>query len=470
MVTTGQVHQITWSDSARNACHRVGSTPDDTEALFLIFGGSPSELASQRSILNLLSVAQREGLRISVFHDDTSGEITGVETEIADISPTGPAIRGDLFAVSGSGFPGDARVVFDSATVHVQLTPAMVRPHLVVVESLPPGVPLGPNTVQVIGSGGFASSVVPVTVHDGSPLTRRVLHSGPPLDATPYTIAFAAAPAYRQEWDGALIADPMITDHPLFCDLVAVCLASLFNSNEELLRYRAMDRSMRLVAIFDPSRGVSRATALVQELTGSGTLESRQDRLQAFVSDYGETADVAFAISSSNHATPSAWPTEDDDASPGQTYEFDDFTGSHRRVPRVPGSIAIPRALSSFGLLALHEFGHAASSFDYGFVADLYNDVWTSIETLGINRKWRAEVGDPVPTEFAVLDGKTYMSDPNRDGLGYPADWLSYHPALRSTLPNIMDLSRESATGEQSLFDEITEQWFRDRLLWKVDR
>jgi len=209
----------------------------------------------------------------------------------------------------------------------------------------------------------------------------------------------------------------------------------------------------------------------VQELTGSSVLEPRQDRHQAFVSDYGETADVAFAISSSHHATASGWPTEDDHTSPGQTYDLDDFTGTHGRVPLVPGSIAIPRALSSFGLLVLHEFGHAASSILFGFVADLYNDnVEPQLEIVPINRKRRDNVGDPVPAEFAVLDGKTYMSDPNRDGLGYPADWLSYHPVLRSTLPNIMDLSRESATGEQSLFDEVTEQWFRDRLLWKIDR
>jgi hypothetical protein len=188
------------------------------------------------------------------------------------------------------------------------------------------------------------------------------------------------------------------------------------------------------------------------------------------VADYGETADIVYAFSYSLASIPSGWATEDDDTSPGTGWTFDDFDWTHRKRALKPGAIGLGRSLSRGDLTMLHEFGHAASLFQFGFLADLYNDLWTENEhILAINRKWRVNEGDPVPHQYARLNGKLYLSDRKRDGLGYPDDWLSYHPQLRNSLPNLMDWNTSSSAGE-SLFDEVTEQWLRDRLLWKIDR
>jgi hypothetical protein len=118
----------------------------------------------------------------------------------------------------------------------------------------------------------------------------------------------------------------------------------------------------------------------------------------------------------------------------------------------------------------LHEFGHALSDFNNGMVLDLYVD--GTADGFIVNKKFRSLATDPVPADFATYDETDFNSDRNRDGLGYPVTWISYHPQLNDAIrPNLMDnywLSFD--TPRSCRLDQLTYAWLRDRLLAKLGR
>ncbi len=77
-----------------------------------------------------------------------------------------------------------------------------------------------------------------------------------------------------------------------------------------------------------------------------------------------------------------------------------------------------------------------------------------------------------MPNNFGTYNGTSFNSDPNRDALGYPATWTSYHPQLADTTrPNLMDnywLSFD--TPRRCRLDQLTYAWLRDRLVAKLGR
>jgi hypothetical protein len=83
--------------------------------------------------------------------------------------------------------------------------------------------------------------------------------------------------------------------------------------------------------------------------------------------------------------------------------------------------------------IALHEFAHAASECQTGRVIDAYVEGGDFPNTI-VNKKYRKRKRQRVPKRFGTYDAgdkrpQEYPSDPDRDGLGYPDDWTSCHPA-----------------------------------------
>ena len=90
-----------------------------------------------------------------------------------------------------------------------------------------------------------------------------------------------------------------------------------------------------------------------------------------------------------------------------------------------------------------------------------------------MNKKARLRTIDPIPANFGNYDGTNFASDQNRDGLGYPATWLSYHPVLADAAhPNLMDNYWLAAGGNPQVcrLDQLTYDWYTDRLRAKLRR
>jgi hypothetical protein len=453
--TTGLVQKLTWSAGVQVL---IGPTPSDFKARDVVFPAtdSPQALAVKHNMVDVLAVAQRAGLAVTVTHP-ASGFIDTVHMQAWNITPHGPAVRGDLFSVAGTDFPADARLAFQKGGRTVEIEPVVARPHLVVIDELPAEVPTGANMVQVV-SEGYASDQAPVVVIDGPSPKVRVIHAGPPSDR-PYTIALVANPAILG-FDGVLQPDTMATDPILFRDMVTMCLRQLFTLEEGLLRYEDFDRRMRIVAVRDPASDVSRQTALVEILAGPGP---RLDQIMSYLSGFGVRADIGIALSSANGGA-SAILTLDDDTSPGEPYVLDAFHSFHYELAAAPGVIAIPHStLGQDDATVLHEFGHACSPLGFGQCLDLYIDGSKEFDDFyPINKHFRANADDPIPADFSKMDDVTWLSDLNFD---YPADWISYHPKRRSGRPNIMRID-----GKNNLFDWITFAFLAARLRAKTHR
>lgn len=474
--TRGMVQELTLTNEIEGAVVRIGSTPATTQILSVTPRASDSTVAlgAKRNAINLLAAAQRAGLPVRVDYASETQEILLVETFDWDISPFGPAVRGDMYSVAGSGFPANARLVFDSATHTVHVAADMSRPHLVVVESLPTRVPLGPNTVQIVGTG-FASDAVPITVSAGPGPIVRVVHGGRPM-IDPFTIAFIASPAFRglSSSPGGprpFVADPILGDRTAFLSIVMFALQNLFTMTEELLRHDDIDSKMRLVVIFDRELPLGDDTALVEPLPPDLTTP-RPDQIRRLVAKYDEAADVVFAVTGSGATRfprGTAWWSDDSYSDEDTPFVYDDLEFVFPRGTDGAGCIALLESTDRDGITPLHEFGHAVSNWIHGQVVDLYVDLDSS-GGFAVNKKFRAAATDPIPRHFATVDGVRFASDLTRDGLGYPPTWTSHHPAGRGTEPNIMDDYWQASDPHLCRFDHLTEAWLRGRLRAKVDR
>jgi hypothetical protein len=435
--TQGLVQKLKWTSGVSAVFIYIGPTATTTTLFFIVFASGDSEatLGFKRNMVYLLEQAQLAGDEVTVVHDASSAEVQQVLLGTFAISPVGEAIHGDFYSVTGAGFPPDARLVFERGGVPVSVTPDLVRPHLLYVSVLPASIPVGRTLLRVTSASG-TSAPVPVTVSDVPPYTIRVLHSGAPRP-NPYTIVFAANGAIESETGGSFTADPVLTNRPGYHAAVTYCLQNMLLQTEDLLRAGNLDAEFRIVSIFDPTLTATAASSLVHEVP-LNIIETRRSALVPFVARYSETADIVMAITgSTTHTRASAWFTTDDASQPGTPFTYDGVNRTHGHFPSIPGSAALPVTVST-GMTPLHEFGHACSDFNNGMVVDLYVD--GSPGGFQENKKFRATVGAAIPVNFAIYNGTTYQSDQNRDALGYPATWRSYHPALIDpTRPNLMD-------------------------------
>lgn len=465
--TTGQVFGTTWV--GETVCTRVGPSQSSSELFFIQFRAGDSAMLAdyKRAISHTLANAQATGQRATVHHADDGAEITAISLPGYDISPIGPAIRGDFYAISGNGIPTDAVMVFETPATIITVTPEVRRPHWVFVSQLPNALPLGRLTVRLQGTG-YASQAVPIDVTADPRLRVRTIYPGAPK-ADPYTIAFVANPAIEAVTGGTVSADPVLTNRNGYHAALRDCVRNFFTVTEDLLRRGNRDRGMRIVSVFDETRAAVTATALAHQIAPN-LMETRRDRLKSFLSGYGVTADVVFVLhGSTTHDRATAWFTTDDAAKAGVNVTVDGTTRTHRRFPSIPGSAALPISFDTTGLTPLHEFGHAASDFNNGMVIDLYVDGTRT--GFVVNKKMRALATDAIPANFATYAGTTVASDTARDGVGYPTTWSSYHPQLiDATRPNLMDNYWLAAQPQQCRLDNLTDDFMDDRLAAKLGR
>ncbi|MBI1916342.1 MAG: hypothetical protein HYS12_16660 [Planctomycetes bacterium] len=301
-----------------------------------------------------------------------------------------------------------------------------------------------------------------------SPVVKVLRQGDGPTKADPFTIVIVANPALEAPWhSGTFVVDPITGNEPSF-DLCAqyiqdALFGNLPNQREVFLGDPVIEPHVRLVSLFVPGLLAEDANALVAQDGVSNLLVARRSVFVPFLTRYALQADVAYAVSASDlHDRASAWFTSDDDARPGAPFTLDGVTRYHRHFNLIPGTVAIHR--NSRSLTAVHEFGHALSSYTNGSVVDLYVD-----SSAGLNNKR----GRPIPPDFANYSGISMATDAARDGLGYPAGWQSYHCELiDATLPAIMDNYWLAASGvpEHCLHDRITRQFLRERLLARISR
>lgn len=296
---------------------------------------------------------------------------------------------------------------------------------------------------------------------------KKVLRKGA-KKSNPFTIVIVANPALEAPWkSGTFVVDPITSDQAAFNVCAQYILDALFgtlpNQREKLLDDPTIAPNVRVVSLFVPGLPPQDPNALVAQDDVSNLLIARRSVFIPFLAQYALRADVAYAVSASaSHDRASAWFTSDDDASPGCPFALDGVILYHRHDNLIPGTVAIHR--NSKSLTALHEFGHALSSYTNGSVVDLYVD-----SSAGLNNKR----GRPIPATFATYSGIALATDVARDGLGYPAGWQSYHCELTDpAVPAVMDNYWQAPGGipEHCLHDRVTRQFLRERLLVKICR
>lgn len=299
--------------------------------------------------------------------------------------------------------------------------------------------------------------------------TINELRAGDTSKSAPYTIALVANPALEAPWNsGAFVSDPITANQAAFDDACDYIVRSLFGllpgQAEALLADPSIGPNVRVVSFFHDGLPATDANSLVAQDAVSSLLVARRDKFLPFLGPHNISPDVAYAVSASaTHSRASAWFTTDDPARGGTGFTLDGAARTHWHFCAIPGTVAIHATATS--LTALHEFGHAASSYSDGMVVDQYVDGHTGVN----NKKAR-----PIPVAYGTLDTSAYASDPARDGLGYPATWTSYHCEPNNpAVPSLMDDYWKAAaprTPESCVFDKITRQFLRDRLLAKLGR
>jgi hypothetical protein len=501
-ITRGRVVDMTWQSEA--VCVYVGTSATSAELFTVEFRPSdpPFVIEHKRLMVKLLTTALTSRRDVEITHATQDPIVDGVGFPMANISPVGPAIHNDFYSIAVAGIPDgvDPLVAFFSTDLTRHGVSVNLRfAEWVLIDKLEPSLATGPCFVSLWGPTpgnylGWESDRVPVTVSDGPPLTVRTLYSGRPT-TEPYTFVFAAPPAISVEQilgpsgeslPGYITPDPVLTNRPAFHDAVHAFLVELFMGVESLLRADNLQAQIRFVTIFDPTQGPTAANAIVTALSPN-IIRPLRERLNGFVGRYWENPDIVFCLTGSTvYGRPSAWFTTDDHARAGVAFTYDGVVRTHGRYTDIPGSAALPTYITEAGPLpsGLHEFCHAASEWDNGEVVDLYHDgvpegYWSGDvfkNVFVVNKKKRTRATDPVPINFATYAGKTYRSDPDRGGAGYPSDWKSYHPQGKTALTrpisgtpevrrNLMDY-----VAPESALDHLTFAWLRDRLRAKVFR
>ena len=206
----------------------------------------------------------------------------------------------------------------------------------------------------------------------------------------------------------------------------------------------------------------SASTSLVAEdnVPYSNYVLPRRDAVVAMLASLGMNPDIVFLVTESQlYYLAHSWGTTDDDSRGGIATTCDGMAITHRFYHTIPGTVALN--VINNQMTAAHEFGHAFSSYTNGFVTDLYRDG---------DAKFNRKVGRPIPNAFAEYGGINYLSDKQRNSLGYDPDCsTTYHPALVDPAqPALMDNYHEGVMSSQH--DKITKAYVLDRIAAKVSR
>jgi hypothetical protein len=296
----------------------------------------------------------------------------------------------------------------------------------------------------------------------------KVLRQGDTTKNDPFTIIIVSNPVLETPWkSGKFAVDPVTSRQLAFDASAANIVDALFGllpgQKEQFMADPRIGPAIRVISLFVNGLAAVDSNSLVAEDGLSDTLVARRSAFVAFLTRYGYKADIVYAVSQSDsHTRASAWYTSDDDGGSGVPFDLDGVTYMHRFYCRIPGTVAIHTTSSS--ITPLHEFGHALSSYSNGSVTDLYVD-----SDPALNNK----VGRPVPRRFCTYNGSVMSADATRNGLSYPASWLSYHCELHDPrYPAVMDdyWSASSGRPEDCQHDKVTRQFLIDRLIAKISR
>jgi hypothetical protein len=237
---------------------------------------------------------------------------------------------------------------------------------------------------------------------------------------------------------------------------------------EKLLAASPHSSKIKLWSMYIDGQKPNSATSLVGEF-GPLTdrwLKPRRSAVVEMLANIGMNPDVVFVVSNSGDTNvASALGATDDDDRGGIPATFDGRTITHRFYHKIPGMVAIHAVPDD--MTPAHEFGHAFSSYSNGFVTDLYRDSDLYCHgTIVLNRK----VGRPIPDNFAEYHGVTYLSDKERNSLGYDEEVAtSYHSELVDRrVPALMDDYLERPM--RALHDKMTKAYIMDRIAAKVSR
>lgn len=302
---------------------------------------------------------------------------------------------------------------------------------------------------------------------DSNPVVT-VLKPGDTTKSDPFTICIIANPSLEAPWQsGQFIVDPITSNKAAFdgCakHIQDVLFGNLPNQRELFLTDPSIAPKIRVVSVFIPGLPAQDPNSLVAQDPDSNLLVARRVVFRPLLKRFGLDADIAYGVSASpTHTRASAWFTSDDDAQPGVGFILDGVALTHRYYCSIPGTVAIH--VSATSMTALHEFGHALSSYSNGMVVDLYVDS---------NPALNCKAGRPIPAQFANYDSTSLASDALRDTLGYPPGWTSYHCELHDPgFPALMDdyWQAPDQIPEHSQHDKITRQFLTDRVRAKILR
>jgi hypothetical protein len=297
-------------------------------------------------------------------------------------------------------------------------------------------------------------------------VVKKVMRAGAPKP-NPFTICIVANPVLEAPWNsGSVAKDPLIGQLAAFQAAAAYIDSALFGllpgEREDLLADPTLMPFIRVISLYDDTLATTLSNALVAQDGSSNILVARRTAFLPFLANYQIDADVAYAVSASaTHTRASAWFTTDDNARSGVPFTLDGNPFVHCYYNTVPGTVAIPVTANS--LTALHEFGHAISSYSNGKILDLYVDSPTALNN---------KVGRPIPPLFCNYQGASFSTDSLRDGLGYPPSWQSYHCELADrSCPAVMDDYWKSTKGSVAcLHDIVTKAFIKDRVAAKISR
>ena len=158
---------------------------------------------------------------------------------MAEFTAVGDAVQNDFFVVTGSGFPDNLQLLFETAAGTITVAPTVVRPHFAFVAQLPASVPTGRHWLR-LQHGGTTESI-PVEVTARPPDTVRVIYSGTPKPS-PYTIVFVANPAGESQAGGTFNADPVLANRVSYHNAVAYCLQNILQETEDFCEPAASTR------------------------------------------------------------------------------------------------------------------------------------------------------------------------------------------------------------------------------------
>lgn len=381
----------------------------------------------------------------------------------------GPAVIDELFVVYGHDFVPGMLLRFSQGANVQAIAPQVTLPHLLLVTTLPNTIPAGAVNLSVIDPrpGGRISEPLAVNVGAAGTGADLVVINEGAAKARPFTIAVLGNPRFLPAGATSSNPDPIQTNAGAFRRNVGLVVAGLFGLMERALHPYARD--IRVVARLTPPAAGWSQYICFEGSDGANDID--QSRARAYLINLGIDADVAMFLAVSRTTVPVSYYGHDA-AKERRTFSYDGSAHEMSRSASTPGVSGF-RVPIQFPAHVPHEFMHAIADDVHGGIADLYHDR-QNILVFNVNKKFRASPGDRIPAQFADLDGRAYVSDFKRDGLGYPKSWRSYHPSLIDPAHvNLMDdFAATHARGDAVVarLDRLTLRYVRDRVEWKLGR